>query len=221
MFCPKCGEKIPEGVAFCPKCGNKVAAQAAPAPKPQPSPAHVAAPSPATAPAMGSVGSINVGAVLPLVLGVIALILAFQPWFSPSANDIQTSQYISNGANGLSSLFGGSSTAGEVYRFQQSYTMMNIGDYGKTMAAYGKSGGEVFEMLTYVWAIPVIVSVIGLVMALVQKKVAVERIGFALLAVVAAFAAYVSMTVSGPIYPGLCCLASIAVVVTAGMAKQS
>ncbi len=220
MFCPKCGEKIPEGVAFCPKCGNKIAAQAAPAPKPQPAPAHAAVPTPA-APMTSSMGSFNLATVVPLVLGIVALILAFQPWFSPSANDIQTSQYISNGANGLSSLFGGSSSAGEVYRFQQSYTMMNIGDYGKTMAAYGKSGGEVFEMLTYVWAIPVIVSAIGLVMALVQKKVAVERIGFALLAVVAAFAAYVSMTVSGPIYPGLCCLASIAVVVTAGMAKQS
>lgn len=31
MFCPKCGEKIPDGVAFCPKCGNKFANQSAPA----------------------------------------------------------------------------------------------------------------------------------------------------------------------------------------------
>ena len=30
MFCPKCGEKIPDGVAFCPKCGNKFAADSSP-----------------------------------------------------------------------------------------------------------------------------------------------------------------------------------------------
>ena len=234
MFCPKCGNQIPDGAAFCPKCGNKFANKPAPAPAAhaaapaKPATAKKAAPAPAPSPApkqaapaaAAQKSSFNAMTVIPLILGVIALILAFQPWFSPSSSDLQASQYISNGANNLSSFFGGDSTAGEVYRLKSAYTMMEIGDYGKALSAYGQSGGEIFGMLPFVWAVPVIISVIGLIMSVVQKKVAVARIGFALLAVISAFAAFVSLQVSGPIFPGLCCIVSIATFVTVGMAKK-
>jgi hypothetical protein len=35
MFCPKCGQQIPDDSRFCPKCGNATMAQAVP-PPPQP-----------------------------------------------------------------------------------------------------------------------------------------------------------------------------------------
>ncbi len=228
MFCPKCGEKIPDGIAFCPKCGNKLANQPTPAkpaatceetPVKKPT-AHAAAPSPAKPAISAPSVSLNTNAIVPLVIGVIALILAFMPWFSPTASDLQTSQYISNGANNLSSFFGGDSTAGEAYRLKSTYTMMEMGDYADTMTAYGSSGGDFYSSLTYVWAVPVIVSVIGLIMAFMQKKIAVARIGFVLLAAIAAFMAYASKQYSGPIYPLLCCIASIATVVMLGSIKK-
>lgn len=199
MFCPKCGEKIPDGIAFCPKCGNKLANQPAPAkptatreetPVKKPA-AHAATPSPAKPEISAPSVSLNTNIIVPLAIGVIALILAFMPWFSPSADDFQTSQYISDGANNLSSFFGGDSTAGEAYRLKSSYTMLEMGDYADTMAAYGSSSSSIGDvnMLTYTWAIPVIVSVIGLIMAFLQKKVSIARIGFTLLALVAAIMA--------------------------------
>ena len=230
MFCPKCGEKIPDGVAFCPKCGNKFAAESAPT-KPDAThkestakaPAsHAATPSPAK-PAISAPNiSLNTNVIVPLAIGVIALILAFMPWFSPSASDFQTSQYISDGANNLSSFFGGDSTAGEAYRLKSSYTMLEMGDYADTMAAYGSSSSSIGDvnMMVYTWAIPVIVSVIGLILAFLQKKVSIARIGFTLLALVAAMMAWMSTTCSGPIYPLLCCIASIATVAMLGSIKK-
>lgn len=144
------------------------------------------------------------------------------PWFSPSASDYQTSQYISDGANNLSSFFGGDSAAGEAYRLKSSYTMLEMGDYADTMAAYGSSSSSIGDvsMLTYTWAIPVIVSAIGLIMAFLQKKISIARIGFTLLALVAAIMAWLSTTCSGPIYPALCCIASIATVAMLGSIKK-
>lgn len=227
MFCPKCGEKIPDGVAFCPKCGNKLAVESSPTKAvtahietPAKAPTSHAIPSPAKPAISVPSTSLNTKIIVPLVIGVIALILAFMPWFSPTASDLQTSQYISDGANNLSSFFGGDSTAGEAYRLKSTYTMLEMGDYADTMAAYGSSGGDFYSSLTYVWAIPVTVSVLGLIMAFMQKKIAVARIGFALLAAIAAFMAYASMEYSGPIYPALCCIASIATVVTLGSIKK-
>lgn len=223
MFCPKCGEKIPNGVAFCPKCGNKFAVKPATAKAKattshdgatvKASAAHTTAPSPAKPAISAPSVSLDTNLIVPLVIGVIALILAFMPWFSPSADDFQTSQYISDGANNLSSFFGGDSTAGEAYRLKSSYTMLELGDYADTMSAYGSSGIGDVQMLTICWAIPVIISVIGLIMAFLQKKTLIARIGFALLAIVAAIMAMMSMDYSGPIYPALCCVASIATAV--------
>lgn len=230
MFCPKCGEKIPDGVAFCPKCGNKFASQPAPAKPaaaheetPVKKPAtHTAAPSPAKPAISAPNVSLNTNVIVPLAIGVIALILAFMPWFSPTASDLQTSQYISNGANNLSSFFGGDSTVGEAYRLKSTYTMLEMGDYADTMAAYGSSSSSIGDvsMLTYTWAIPVIVSAIGLIMAFLQKKISIARIGFTLLALVAAIMAWLSTTCSGPIYPALCCIASIVTVAMLGSIKK-
>lgn len=177
MFCPKCGEKIPDGVAFCPKCGNKFAVESSPTKAvtahietPAKAPTSHAVPNPAKPAISAPSVSLDTNLIVPLVIGVIALILAFMPWFSPSADDFQTSQYISDGANNLSSFFGGDSTAGEAYRLKSSYTMLELGDYADTMSAYGSSGAGDVQMLTICWAIPVIISVIGLIMAFLQKK---------------------------------------------------
>lgn len=220
MFCPKCGEKIPDGIAFCPKCGNKLAVESSPTKAvtahietPAKAPTPHAVPSPAKPAISVPSTSLNTNVIVPLAIGVIALILAFMPWFAPSASDFQTSQYISDGANNLSSFFGGDSAAGEAYRLKSSYTMLELGDYADTMSAYGSSGIGDVQMLTICWAIPVIISVIGLIMAFLQKKTLIARIGFALLAIVAAIMALMSMSCSGPIYPALCCIASFATAV--------
>ena len=234
MFCPKCGEKIPDGVAFCPKCGNKFASQPAPAkpaatreetPVKEPA-GHAAAPSTAKPAISVPSTSLNTNVIVPLAIGVIALILAFMPWFSPSASDFQTSQYISDGANNLSSFFGGDSTVGEAYRLKSSYTMLEAGDYARTVAAYnGYSDSEDYNFLagvmTLMWAVPVIVSAIGLVIAFKEKKVAIARIGFLGLVQVAALFAYGCMTSSGPIFPLLCCIASIATIIMIGSVKKA
>ncbi|WP_373580450.1 zinc-ribbon domain-containing protein [Collinsella aerofaciens] len=233
MFCPKCGEKIPDGIAFCPKCGNKLAVESNPT---KAVTAHIetpakastshAAPSPAKPAISVPSTSFNTNVIVPLAIGVIALILAFMPWFAPSASDFQTSQYISDGANNLSSFFGGDSAAGEAYRLKSSYTMLEMGDYADTVAAYnGYSDSEDYDMLTgltfLMWVIPVIVSAIGLVIAFKEKKVAIARIGFLGLVQVAALFAYMSMTSSGPIYPVLCCIASIATIIMIGSVKKA
>ena len=43
MFCPKCGQQIPDESRFCPKCGNATVQQVAP-PPPQPQPVYQAPP---------------------------------------------------------------------------------------------------------------------------------------------------------------------------------
>lgn len=233
MFCPKCGEKIPDGIAFCPKCGNKLAVESSPTKAvtahietPAKAPTPHAVPSPAKPAISVSSTSLNTNVIVPLAIGVIALILAFMPWFAPSASDFQTSQYISDGANNLSSFFGGDSAAGEAYRLKSSYTMLEMGDYADTVAAYnGYSDSEDYDMLTgltfLMWVIPVIVSAIGLVIAFKEKKVAIARIGFLGLVQVAALFAYMSMSSSGPIYPVLCCIASIATIIMIGSVKKA
>lgn len=233
MFCPKCGEKIPDGIAFCPKCGNKLAVEPSPTKAvtahietPAKAPTSHAVPSPAKPAISVPSSSLNTNVIVPLAIGVIALILAFMPWFAPSASDFQTSQYISDGANNLSSFFGGDSAAGEAYRLKSSYTMLEMGDYADTVAAYnGYSDSEDYDMLTgltfLMWVIPVIVSAIGLVIAFKEKKVAIARIGFLGLVQVAALFAYMSMTSSGPIFPLLCCIASIATIIMIGSVKKA
>lgn len=234
MFCPKCGEKIPDGIAFCPKCGNKLAVEPSPTKAvtahietPAKAPTSHAVPSPAKPAISVPSTSLNTNVIVPLAIGVIALILAFMPWFSPSANDFQTSQYISDGANNLSSFFGGDSVAGEAYRLKSSYTMLEAGDYTRTVAVYNGygEGDEDYNMMagvmTLMWAVPVIVSAIGLVIAFKEKKVAIARIGFLGLVQVAALFAYVSMTSSGPIFPALCCIASIATIIMIGSVKKA
>lgn len=180
MFCPKCGEKIPDGIAFCPKCGNKLAVESSPTKAvtahietPAKAPTSYAVPGPAKPAISVPSTSLNTNVIVPLAIGVIAIILAFMPWFSLSASDFQSSQYISDGANNLSSFFGGDSAAGEVYRLKSSYTILESGDFLRTAEAYGSSNIELGKMVigwvTLMWAIPVIVSAIGLVIAFKEK----------------------------------------------------
>lgn len=232
MFCPKCGEKIPDGIAFCPKCGNKLAVESSPTKAvtahietPAKAPTSYAVPGPAKPAISVPSTSLNTNVIVPLAIGVIAIILAFMPWFSLSASDFQSSQYISDGANNLSSFFGGDSAAGEVYRLKSSYTILESGDFLRTAEAYGSSNIELGKMVigwvTLMWAIPVIVSAIGLVIAFKEKKVAIARIGFLGLFEIALIFAYVSMNSSGPIYPALCCAASIATIIMIGSVKKA
>lgn len=84
MFCPKCGNTLPDGAGFCNKCGAKLAARPAAAPARPAAPA-AARPAPAAAPyapaAKRPLQGVRVAAV---VLVVLMLLTAVLPWFVPS-----------------------------------------------------------------------------------------------------------------------------------------
>ena len=40
MFCPSCGNQVPDGTAFCPKCGKQIGSAAAQQPQAQPQPVN-------------------------------------------------------------------------------------------------------------------------------------------------------------------------------------
>lgn len=97
MFCPKCGENLPDGAQFCAKCGNRMQASAAPvtppaqaasatripaagagAAIPGPAPAAVAMAKPADAAGVLRIATIAVMA--------LALVFSLLPWFEPSSS---------------------------------------------------------------------------------------------------------------------------------------
>jgi len=63
MFCPKCGEKNPEGSSFCTKCGASLAA-----------PAAAPAPAPASAPSAAAGGKTSGFAIAARVMGIVGII---------------------------------------------------------------------------------------------------------------------------------------------------
>ena len=79
MYCPNCGQELPDGSAFCGNCGQRMEAAPAPAYTPNPGPAPAPKPKPAR-----SIPTLNSGYINLISLGVSAMIfltLMFS-WFS-------------------------------------------------------------------------------------------------------------------------------------------
>lgn len=135
MFCPKCGNQLPDGGAFCGKCGAQLATPAGAVP----SAAAVsnAAPSrPAAPPAATKVPALAVAAA---VLAAAAVALSLLPWLEVDPVVSAASGY----AGGLSSLLG----AGEgSFSFDESYAVWALpsfaGAFGDYTSLYGALGGE-------------------------------------------------------------------------------
>lgn len=135
MFCPKCGNRLPDGSAFCGKCGAQLATPAGAVPSaaavPNAAPSRSAAP-----PAATKVPALAVAAA---VLAAAAVALSLLPWLEVDPVVSAASGY----AGGLSSLLG----AGEgSFSFDESYAVWALpsfaGAFGDYASLYGALGGE-------------------------------------------------------------------------------
>ncbi|HIS41115.1 MAG TPA: zinc ribbon domain-containing protein [Candidatus Aphodovivens avistercoris] len=133
MFCPKCGNTLPDGAGFCNKCGAKLAARPAAAPA-RPAGAEVpgakdarakagAAPSSNTpsAPAAGSSKPpLSVFRIVSIAFASAAVLCAFLPWFVPDGDLVR----VSEAASGLVGLFAGGSSPS--ISFDSSYALWQL-----------------------------------------------------------------------------------------------
>lgn len=220
MFCPKCGTQLPDGAKFCGNCG----AQLAPVPS---APASTAAHAAATTAQSKNVarhvvpvptGSIDAKMLIILVLGIAALVFAFQPWIPVSSSDYQASNLISQGASALGGLFGGTGNEGAGLALKSAYSMFEIPDYVRVYQQYGYSAGmqvgSAITIMLPIWIGCVAVSVLGLVLLAVRGNRVVAIIGFVALALLAGFFSFMIMSVSGGLMgPVLCCVLSVATIV--------
>lgn len=220
MFCPKCGTKLPDGAKFCGSCGAQLSsAPVTPATKP----AHAAA-SAATARAHAAVpaaaGTIDAKMLIVLILGIAALFFAFQPWIPVSQSDYQTSNAISQGANALAGLFGGTGTEGSGLALKPAYAMYEIPQYVQVYQQYGLSGansvGSGAASMLPVWIGCIAVAAVGLVLFAVRRNRIVAVVGFIALGLLAALFAAVLMDnssdLTGPLF---CCVLSAVTVIAA------
>lgn len=149
MFCPKCGNQLPDGSAFCGKCGAQLGAPAGSAPaagaggRPAACPMPAKAAVPNTAPSRPSASSAAAKApalaVVAAVLAAAAVALSLLPWLEVDPVVSAASGY----AGGFASLLG----AGEgSFSFDESYAVWALpsfaGAFGDYASLYGALGGE-------------------------------------------------------------------------------
>lgn len=143
MFCPKCGNQLPDGSAFCGKCGAQLGASKASAAKTAPSaskarPASAAAKTQATrstrsAGAQGALTAFPPLRAAAVVAAAIALLFALMPWFSTSSVAVTASGYASSGADLVAGLTGADISMPE---FEESYSVFQFGELASTATAY-------------------------------------------------------------------------------------
>lgn len=196
MFCPKCGNEVADGAGFCPKCGNQLGAPSTPHAQPGFTGAAPAA-APASAPAAQPQNAVPLSApsflngfsgaqIAGIIASVVAIIFALMPWF-------ETSQTLINAGNTASSIssfltMGNYSTA----HFEESYTMFAMMDFVDDLASYlsassSSSRGGVFNILIPLWAIGLILMVVGAVLFALRKNKIALIIGAVLLIGVAIY----------------------------------
>lgn len=126
MFCPKCGNSLPDGSAFCGKCGAQLGAAKA---APRPAAAHLAAPVSRSAGA-AAFPPLRIAA---LVAAAVALVFALMPWFSTSPAAVTASGYASGGADLLAGLTGADVSLPE---FEETYAPFQFGGLAATATTY-------------------------------------------------------------------------------------
>ncbi len=145
MFCPKCGNQLPDGSAFCGKCGAKLGTSKGVTPA-----VGVAgsAPSTPTAPnaassrsAASAVASTKISplAMAAAVLAAVAVVLSLLPWLEVDPMVSAASGY----AGGFASLLGADEGS---FSFDESYAVWALpsfaGAFGDYASLYGTLGGE-------------------------------------------------------------------------------
>lgn len=237
MFCPKCGNQVPDGSAFCGQCGNKFE-NVPNAPAGAPAPAGVAKAA-AGSSATSSLKLTPVG-IAAAIVAVVALIFSFMPWFEISSQMSYVSGAASGLASGVSSLFGGSSSAGSSLSFEDSYAVWNLigmadsfKEYANIYSSFGgskASGAVVITMLfswacLILWLVSLVLTIWGAIAAFAKGSVGILRTSsiFMVITVVVfyIFAMSTDDIGSANAMPIFCLILSIASLVCSFAAKKA
>ena len=128
MFCPQCGNQLPDGSAFCGKCGAQLGA--APASAPVAGARGPVAAAPKAPSAAGAFPPLRIAAI---VAAAVALLFALMPWFTTSSAAVTASGYASGGADLLAGLTGADVSLPE---FEESYSVFQFGELAATATPY-------------------------------------------------------------------------------------
>lgn len=143
MFCPKCGNQLPDGSAFCSKCGAQLAA----APKDSDPAsggrlkasagdvavsAHPARPIWSSA-AQGASAAFPPLRIAAVAAAAVALLFALMPWFTTNSSAVTASGYASSGADFIAGLTGADVSMPE---FEESYSVFQFGELASTVTTY-------------------------------------------------------------------------------------
>lgn len=178
MFCPKCGNNVPDGATFCNKCGNRF--DSAPV---------------ATASNVGT-GAINVPsasggaklstsplAIVSAVCTILAIIVTLMPWYEFSSSI----SAISSGISGAASWFGMSDNS---LAFQDEYSVSSLIGFANTYSQYASvlnsmgssQAGTSSALITLfswacfiLWIVALFLSVWGALLAIIKGNVGILR----------------------------------------------
>lgn len=228
MFCPKCGNEVPDGAAFCGQCGNKFEARGA-------ARQQVSSQAPGIRNA-SSKPSIQSAAIAAAVCAALCIVFSLLPWFELSASMMTVSGY----ASGAASFFGASSGTME---FEESYSVWNImglastfSDYASAYSSLGINSGAsgaaaLITILSWgcfaLWLVAAILLLWGCISALWRHAVAALRAGSVVMVVaVIAFYAFAGAlgadTGSATAFPIVCAvLAVVAFACSFGVRKKA
>lgn len=232
MFCPKCGNTLPDGAAFCGGCGNKIATEAKPAAVGVVGGPAVAAPVGAVPASKGKLSSTQLATI---IVAVIALIFAFMPWFETSSALLS----YGTGIDALSNF--GSSLTGKNYgslNIEESYSPVAFFELSKSVWHLPAGGIKSLEgpldapcgFTELFWILGVAIVVLGLIVMLASAKRSVGALiaGSAILGLTSIVWNFIYPSlVSGGYAKGwpfnalLCAAACIAVIVLAATAKNN
>lgn len=168
MFCPKCGNSLPDGAAFCGSCGHAFQEPA----KAVAPPAHTAG-----VHSRAATSNLNLSGtqILAIVFAVVAVVFALMPWIVPSDTLITAGK----AGSAISSFMtmGNYSTA----NFEDAYTMFALTDFLDDLSSYwgsSRSGGSpTLIIMMGAWAGGLILLIVGAILLLLKKSKALLIIG--------------------------------------------
>ena len=143
MFCPNCGNQLPDGAAFCAKCGNQLRTNA--------TPINTASAS------VGKKSSFTPLGILARICAVVAGIAMFMPWLE---------------IPGMQSLGQYASLVGIKVNSDFAYPMYDMSDVTKTLDTLSSSSAyTTIQMLFFaLWIVALVLLVVGLVRSFTGNK---------------------------------------------------